>query len=266
MTSTAYKNSMESTARHFAECPNSIPIDLSLHRDSLGTRSTASPSDSSVLGCSLPSIPNDSPSTVPPNINNISSGSKGIAGSAARSSPRVCSNEPIHQHQSSAYIQQARRSEAAFHPYQAKRGESPSLPNGNTMHPNIRIHNYSAVAVGDLSPYSGHTVASHEHEMVQSQVQGCLVSNDSLTAAWNSPAVTPSSLAAVPTAMGRDNNADLELRKKKNIAARKYRDIRRKQTEETAIRIFHLERENHELRYELNELRQLLQFTSQKMA
>lgn len=215
MSSTEYNNYMESA--HFEECANSNPIDLSRRRDSVETRKTPSPSDSSMFSSSSPSILNDSPSTASLNNNNNNSGSRSVGGgsshSAILSSARSRSDTPTHHYQSPAYMQQFRHSSATFYPYQSKRDESPSPPDTLTaaMH-HRHMHDFAEVSAAasaqntadEINPYILHAVALQQ-KLVQSQILERPSSNDSSTAASiNIPATITSNSAAFPMVMGRD--------------------------------------------------------------
>lgn len=215
MSSTEYNNYIESA--HFEECANSNPIDLSRRRDSVETRKTPSPSDSSMFGSSSPSMLNDSPSTASLNNNNNNSGSRSVGGgssshSAILSSARSRSDTPTHHYQSPAYMQQFRHSSAAFYPYQSKRDESPSPPDTLTaaMH-HRHMHDYAGVTAAaapnspeEINPYILHAVALQQ-KLVQSQILERPSSNDSSTAAnINIPATITSNSTVFPMVMGRD--------------------------------------------------------------
>lgn len=190
----------------FDECSSSSnPIDLSRRRDSVETRKTPSPYNSSNFGGSSPSIPNDSPST-----NTISS-------SNSHSMPLACqrSATPTHHYQSNNCMPQYRPTAAAFYPYQPKR-ESPSPPENIT---NIRkMQEYSAAAAAaaaaafagpnpdEIQPYLLHAVALQQ-KFVQSQIIDRPPSSEMPT--MNIPAsITPTSItpqaSSYPMVLGRD--------------------------------------------------------------
>lgn len=207
-------------AAHFDECANSNPIDLSRRRDSVETRKTPSPSDSSMFSSSSPSILNDSPSTASLNINNnnnsgsrsVGGGSGGSSNNAVHSSARPRSDTPTHHYQSAAYMQQFRHSPAAFYPYQSKRDESPSPPDTITaaMH-HRHMHEYAGVGTAvpqnsadEINPYILQAVALQQ-KLVHSQILERPSSNDSSTAANISiPAAITSTSTPFPMVMGRD--------------------------------------------------------------
>lgn len=203
MSSNKY-NYMESSS--FDEC-NSNPIDLSRRRDSVETRKTPSPYNSSNFGSSSPSNATDSPSTA-----TISSSN----GNPLLNQTRDRSDTPTHHYQNNNnnnFIQHFRQTNGAFFPYQSKR-ESPSPPDNIT---NMRqMQEYTAVAAAavgqtpeELNPYILHAMALQQ-KIVQSQLTERPSSNDSSSMiSLNIPAtITPTPIVppktVYPMILGRD--------------------------------------------------------------
>lgn len=190
----------------FDECGNSNPIDLSRRRDSVETRKTPSPYNSSNFGGSSPSILNDSPSTATVSSNN----------STSLNASRARAETPTHHYQTGNFMQHFRQSQSnypGFYPYMGKR-ETPSPPeNHGSLHHRHPMHEYGTnVSLPpnheEISPYILHAVALQQ-KLVQSRLMERSESNDSSTASPNipptitpSPVVTPN--AQYPMVMGRD--------------------------------------------------------------
>lgn len=191
-------NYMESN--HFNESESSSPIDLSRRRDSVETRKTPSPYNSSTFGGSSPSILNDSPTTTTHQSNHSSS-----------SSNRIRSDTPIHHYQNGNFIQNYRQTTSPTYQtmcdYQNKSRSSPQsddLPMHRGHHQEYPADSSMAQSAEEINPYFLHAVALQQ-KFVQSQMidrteANELTKNLSLPVRMNHSAAAPT----YPMVIGRD--------------------------------------------------------------
>lgn len=303
------------------------PIDLSRRCDSVETRKTPSPYNSSGFGESSPSMLNESPTSLP-----RSSSGYGATLTHNRS------DTPTNHYQAAAYLQQtysASSRDSTRYPYENERSPSPS----ESIEMHRRFMRESSINSGDeeMNPYLLHAVALQEKlqsmpsnvsssgQLSPTELQYPMVlgHDGKITRPFKAYPRDPLSITALSTsnplvdrisaeryalfreqklaqlhaanggqptvtnpkmrrisvkseasqeagaqhqangksdvlsgaANGKDSVKDeayFERRRKNNAAAKKSRDRRRTKEDEIAIRATFLERENFELRIELN--------------
>lgn len=187
---------------------SSSPIDLSRRRDSVETRKTPSPYNSSTFGGSSPSVLNDSPSTARQQSNHSSTSSD---------HHHIHSLSPVHHYPSNHFIpnfHQTTSNFATLYDYQRK---SRSPPHSDDLHHReLPLHHSSREFVtstpitpstDEIHPYFLHAVALQQ-KLVQSQL---LDRQDSMESVKSLPAAMPIqsghpavSTASYPMVMGRD--------------------------------------------------------------
>lgn len=176
------------------------PIDLSRRRDSVETRKTPSPYNSSNFGGSSPSFTNDSPTT-----SNNSHMNNGSLPSARDRSDTPTTHHYQTSHMASNFCQTQQAYSPAFYPFVGKR-ESPSPNNDETMrnhhiHPNVSMMPQTPE---EINAYLLHAVALQQKMVAQSHQMQVQRSDSNESSEMNSTMIPQSPSNNYPMVIGRD--------------------------------------------------------------